>query len=112
MAPAVSQPAGFLCETHLAAEYPIATVCQWIGCTVAIAARHCVQATDADFQRACAGAPQVAWYTQETASNPQNPDTENGCLSAVFAVMQPALNPPNGEDGIRTRGGAYHPSPV
>jgi integrase len=40
------------CESDLAREFPIATVCQWIGNTVAIAARHYIQATDADFQRA------------------------------------------------------------
>lgn len=41
------------CESDLAREYPIATVCKWIGNTVAIAARHYVQVTDADFDRAC-----------------------------------------------------------
>ena len=42
------------CETDLAREFPIATVCKWIGNTVSIAARHSVQVTDADFQRALA----------------------------------------------------------
>ena len=41
------------CESDLAREYPIATVCTWIGNTVAIAARHYIQVTDADFERAC-----------------------------------------------------------
>ena len=40
------------CESDLAREYPITTVCKWIGNTVSIAARHYVQVTDADFQRA------------------------------------------------------------
>jgi len=40
------------CESDLAREYPITTVCKWIGNTVAIAARHYVQVTDQDFERA------------------------------------------------------------
>jgi hypothetical protein len=40
------------CESDLAREYPITTVCRWIGNTVAIAARHYVQVTDDDFRRA------------------------------------------------------------
>ena len=40
------------CESDLAREYPITTVCTWIGNTVAIAARHYVQVTDQDFERA------------------------------------------------------------
>ncbi len=40
------------CESDLAREYPITTVCKWIGNTVSIAARHYVQVTDADFHRA------------------------------------------------------------
>ena len=40
------------CESDLAREYPIATVCKWIGNTVAIAAKHYIQVSDHDFQRA------------------------------------------------------------
>ncbi len=43
------------CESDLAREYPITTVCKWIGNTVAIAARHYIQVTDIDFQRAVQG---------------------------------------------------------
>jgi integrase len=48
------------CETDLAREYPITTVCRWIGNTVAIAARHYVQVTDADFRRASGVAESAA----------------------------------------------------
>lgn len=48
------------CESDLAREYPITTVCKWIGNTVAIAQRHYVQVTDADFQRASGAAPNRA----------------------------------------------------
>ena len=43
------------CESDLAREYPITTVCKWLGNTVAIAARHYVQVTDEEFQRAAQG---------------------------------------------------------
>ena len=46
------------CESDLAREYPITTVCKWIGNTVSIAARHYVQVVDGDFQKAAnAGKP-------------------------------------------------------
>ncbi len=40
------------CESDLTREFPITTACRWIGNTVSIAARHYVQVTDADFERA------------------------------------------------------------
>ena len=43
------------CESDLAREYPITTACKWIGNTIAIAARHYVQVTDSDFQKAAKG---------------------------------------------------------
>ncbi len=43
------------CESDLAREYPITTVCRWLGNTVSIAVRHYIQVTDADFQRAAQG---------------------------------------------------------
>ncbi len=43
------------CESDLAREYPITTVCRWIGNSVAIAARHYIQVTDADFRNAAKG---------------------------------------------------------
>lgn len=45
------------CETDLVTEYPLTTACQWIGNSPSIAAKHYVQATDRDFQRACGLAP-------------------------------------------------------
>ncbi len=48
------------CESDLARDYPIATVCKWIGNTVAIAAKHYIQVTDEDFQRAAEGGRKAA----------------------------------------------------
>jgi hypothetical protein len=39
-------------ETELAALYPIHVVCAWIGNTEMIAAKHYLQVTEADFERA------------------------------------------------------------
>ena len=40
------------CETDLAREYPLAVVAKWLGNTQAVAMRHYVDVTDADFERA------------------------------------------------------------
>ncbi len=42
-------------QTELAAEYPLATACSWVGNRKAIAAGHYLQTTDADWQRAVVG---------------------------------------------------------
>ena len=42
-------------ETELAAQYPIHVVCAWIGHTQLIAAKHYLQVTDEDFERATKG---------------------------------------------------------
>jgi hypothetical protein len=39
-------------ETELAAVYPLHLVCEWLGNQTAIAAKHYLKATDADFRRA------------------------------------------------------------
>jgi hypothetical protein len=39
-------------ETELAAQFPIHVVCAWIGNTEMIAAKHYLQVTEADFERA------------------------------------------------------------
>ena len=42
-------------ETELAAQHPIHVVVAWLGNTQAVALRHYLQVTDADFDRAAAG---------------------------------------------------------
>jgi len=43
------------CETDLARQFPLAVVAKWLGNTQAVAMRHYVDVTDADFERAAAG---------------------------------------------------------
>ena len=42
-------------ETELAAEYPIHVVCEWIGNSAAIAAKHYLTVREEDFERASQG---------------------------------------------------------
>jgi integrase len=79
------------CESDLAREYPITTVCRWIGNTVAIAARHYVQVTDADFQRACTPfsnpVQNPVQQAQETACKGWKQETRNPGFSGVCEPM-------------------------
>jgi integrase len=52
------------CETDLVREYPIPTVCKWLGNTVAVATRHYVDVSDEDVRRA-AGLPEAGNPVQQ-----------------------------------------------
>ncbi len=56
-------------ETELAAEYPIHVVCEWIGNTAAIAAKHYLTVREEDYERAAAqgGAKSGAQAAQNPA---------------------------------------------
>lgn len=54
-------------ETELAADYPIHVVCAWIGNTERIAAKHYLQVTNDDFDRAAEGAAKSGAVDAETA---------------------------------------------
>jgi integrase len=75
------------CESDLAREYPITTVCKWIGNTVAIAARHYVQVTDGDFRKASGATQQAAQkaaqYSPETGGIPLQQETRNPGFAGV-----------------------------
>lgn len=80
------------CESDLAGEYPIATACRWLGNTVAIAARHDIQTTDNDFQRAIKGTQTRAshnpsQYMQQLASNDTKAKQINPIFPDVYATM-------------------------
>jgi integrase len=61
-------------ETELAADYPIHVVCQWIGNTAAIAAKHYLTVREEDYERAAAqsgaksGAPEAHFPAQRPAA--------------------------------------------
>jgi integrase len=53
-------------ETELAASHPIHVVCAWIGNSQIIAAKHYLQVTDEDFQRAARGDEKPTRQTTQT----------------------------------------------
>src|SRR5262249_821553 len=53
------------CETDLARQFPLAVVAKWLGNTQAVAMRHYVDVTDADFERAVGA--EVAQNTAQQA---------------------------------------------
>ena len=76
------------CESDLAREYPITTVCRWIGNTVAIADRHYIQVTDDDFRRASGAAQNQAQLTAEMRCKPWQQETRNPGLPGVCYDVQ------------------------
>jgi integrase len=65
-------------QTELAADYPLHTVCAWIGNTKAIAAGHYLQVTDADWTRATAeAAANPATHAPQSAPKGGEPKTQN-----------------------------------
>src|SRR5262249_13925276 len=99
-------------ETELAAEYPIHVVCEWIGNTERIAAKHYLQVTDDYFERAAGGAAKSA---AQALQNPVQSMAALGCqdstntsqaladqglwqiLSTVCKSLQDMSLPPRGE---------------
>lgn len=82
-------------QTELAAEYPLATVCGWIGNTKAIAAGHYLQTTDADWQRAlgAGGADSGAPAAQIPAHRAASRDAGEHRRSAEVAGMRGVAAP-------------------
>ena len=69
------------CESDLAREYPITTVCKWIGNTVSIAARHYVQVVDGDFQRAASSGKPTAQNTAQSMHAKARHNTTEGATN-------------------------------
>lgn len=83
-------------ETELAKTFPIHVVCAWIGNSAAIAQKHYLQVTDADFHRAAKtdSAPDSAFWpktAQNTAQHPARtehaPNAKNPGDSGVFCEI-------------------------
>lgn len=66
------------CETDLARQFPLAVVAKWLGNTQAVAMRHYVDVTDADFRRAAEGEPGEA----EAKQNPKQYAPAHPCTDA------------------------------
>ena len=77
------------CETDLARLYPLAVVAKWLGNTQAVAMRHSVDVTDADFERAAQGsgahaAQNEAQYPSEAGGNGGKVNTPENTKAPEF----------------------------
>ena len=97
-------------ETELAKVHPIHVVCTWIGHAAAIAQKHYLQVTDADFKRAANIAPDIVRKAETSRQTAQHractdqeptaltPDTsmassQFAAVSDVFGVPRVGLEP-------------------
>jgi integrase len=71
-------------ETELAEPFPIHVVCQWIGNTQAVAAKHYLQVTDEHFEMAY----RTAWQPSATVGNAGQPKL----ATAIIAEENPAFH--------------------
>ena len=87
-------------ETELAEEFPTHVVCDWIGNSQAVAAKHYLQTTDEHVARA---AQKAAHYTTQhvgielnaAEQECENPDDfDNRRNSLVLQVAEEGLEPP------------------
>jgi len=63
-------------ETELAAEHPLHVVCQWIGNSTTIAAKHYLQVTEADYEKAAQNAAQYMHARDRRDSQAADPAHE------------------------------------
>ena len=79
-------------ETELAESWPIHVVCQWIGNSQAVAAKHYLQVTDEHFRQAAKGAQiaaqNPAQQAQESGGKASQPKQENPVFSGVCEGLQ------------------------
>jgi integrase len=60
-------------ETELAREHPLHVVCEWLGNSQLVAAKHYLQVTDDDYKRAAATENDAAEAAQKATRNGQEP---------------------------------------
>lgn len=117
------------CESDLARQFPLAVVAKWLGNTQAVAMRHYVDVTDADFERAIVPEPSQDKAAQKAAQldtagssfeshlESQEPEKPRGLLESAApcdivqtcSVEVLGFEPPlktTGNYGVGTEGGA------
>jgi hypothetical protein len=88
-------------QTELAETYPMHVVCQWIGNSQAVAAKHYLQVTDEHYLQASKEAVQNP--VQLMAGNPGKPWQENTAtpgFSGVFQGLQQCTSVQVGDEGL------------
>ena len=87
-------------ETELADEFPMHVVCQWIGNSQLIAAKHYLQVTDDHFSKAVRNPVQQPAVLPRTGSQPELAAQEKTPVlqgsAAECDVVPVALVPPQG----------------
>ena len=83
-------------ETELAEEYPLHVVCDWIGNSAAVAAKHYLQVTDEHFEKA---AQNPAQYDAVTPGKAQEPKSENPSFTDAYESV-PDGTPPLAPTGL------------
>jgi integrase len=77
-------------ETELAKDHPLHVVCAWIGNTQAVAAKHYLQVTDADYQKAAGRAPEALQNALHQYGmkqcNPVKQKRETGTIQRIAPV--------------------------
>jgi integrase len=90
-------------ETELAESFPIHVVCEWIGNSQRVAARHYLQTTDEHFEKAVQNPVQ---QTAELARKAQKPDTaahkKTPCFAGVCDTLRHGAQVSSGGEGTRT----------
>ncbi len=77
-------------ETELAEQFPLHVVCQWIGNTAAVAAKHYLQVTDSHFEQAAqGGAESGAVESQPGAQAAHFPAQHTAATSRVQTTKPP-----------------------
>lgn len=84
-------------QTELATEYPLHTVCSWIGNTKIIAAGHYLQVTDADWQRAVAKPVQNPVQQMHAADSTPRQGAEVGPSEALVGS---GISSPDQSDAV------------
>jgi len=87
-------------ETELAESYPIQVVCEWIGNTAAVAAKHYLQVTDEHYEKAVQNPVQ---QLHERSRKAMQQETKNPGFSGVCEGLQSIAPPKVGARRLELR---------
>jgi integrase len=102
-------------ETELARKHPLHVVCAWIGNSQPIAAKHYLQVTDDDFERAAKGdsAPDIASTPETSHPASQHPArTEHAPSEEIADKLEDSSNSSGFSDGFNYARRDSNPQPM
>ena len=82
-------------ETELAEQYPVQVVCEWIGNSPQVAAKHYLQVTEEHYRKAAQNPPQ---YTAESSRITSQDEPEGELGAAVCSTMRNDAAPCEGRE--------------